>query len=167
MNSFMWKFDLIVFLITIISLSILLALLQELWRRFKEDIFEKSVNVKVATSKDKMKTIDKMNGIEFEVFAKNFFKKLGYRVKRTPPSKDFGADLLMEKDGKKYVVQVKRYKSNVGISAVQQVVASKAYYSADIAIIFTNSHLTEAASELAKLNNVIVFDRNTLRNTLK
>ncbi|WP_414481040.1 restriction endonuclease [Caldicoprobacter sp.] len=46
-------------------------------------------------------------------------------------------------------------------------VASKAYYNADIAIIFTNSHLTEAASELAKLNNVIVFDRNTLRNTLK
>ncbi|SFP80938.1 hypothetical protein [Caldicoprobacter faecalis] len=71
----MLKFEMIVFVITITSFSILLVLLQELWRRFRESVFEKSINVKVATSKDKMKTIDKMSGIEFEVFAKDFFNK--------------------------------------------------------------------------------------------
>lgn len=106
--------------------------------------------------------IDRMTGRQFEVFLKEMFKSLGYRVKKTPDSGDFGADLYMEKDGKIYVVQAKRYKSKVGIKAVQEIVAAKSYYNAEYAIVVTNNYFTEAAKELAKKNNVILCERPDL-----
>jgi len=106
--------------------------------------------------------IDRMTGRQFEVFLKEMFKSLGYRVKKTPDSGDFGADLYMEKDGKIYVVQAKRYKSKVGIKAVQEIVAAKSYYNAEYAIVVTNNYFTEAAKELAKKNNVILCERPNL-----
>jgi len=55
---------------------------------------------------------------------------MGYNVLKTPYSKDQGADLILERFEEMTVVQAKRYKGNVGNSAVQEVVASKAYYQA-------------------------------------
>jgi restriction system protein len=106
--------------------------------------------------------IDKMTGRQFEIFLKEMFKTLGYRVKKTPDSGDFGADLYMEKDGKTYVVQAKRYKSKVGIKAIQEIVAAKSYYKAQYAIVITNNYFTEAAKELARENNVILYERPEL-----
>ncbi len=67
---------------------------------------------------------------------------------------DFGADLILKKVDKKIVVQAKRYSKNVGISAVQEVVGSKAHYNADEAWVVTNSGFTEAAIDLARSNDV-------------
>lgn len=90
------------------------------------------------------------------------FKTLGYRVKKTPDSGDFGADLYMEKDGKTYVIQAKCYNSKVGIKAIQEIVAAKSYYKAENAIVITNNYFTEAAKELAKNNNVMLCERPDL-----
>lgn len=106
--------------------------------------------------------IDNMSGYEFERFLKEMFKTLGYRVKKTPDSGDYGADLYMEKDGKIYIVQAKRYRDNVSLPAVQEVVAAKSYYKADVCMVVTNSYLTENAKILAKNNNVIVYERPDL-----
>lgn len=106
--------------------------------------------------------IDKMSGTQFEIFLKEMFKTLGYNVKRTPDSGDFGADLYMEKNGNSYVVQAKRSKTKIGLAAVQEVVAAKAYYKAEVAIVITNNHLTTNAKILAKNNNVIVYERHEL-----
>ncbi len=38
----------------------------------------------------------------------------------TPETGDYGADLVLSKDGRKIVVQAKRWKNVVGIEAVQQ-----------------------------------------------
>lgn len=65
--------------------------------------------------------IDKMDGRQFELYLGILFKHLGYAVKVTRAAGDFGADLVLEKDGKRIVVQAKRYSKNVGIEAVQQV----------------------------------------------
>jgi len=48
-------------------------------------------------------------------------KSQGYTVKVTRAAGDYGADLVMEKPGKKIVVQAKRHSKSVGIEAVQQV----------------------------------------------
>lgn len=106
--------------------------------------------------------IDNMTGIQFEVFLKEMFKILGYTVHKTPDSGDYGADLYMEKGGKKYVVQAKRSKGKIGLSAVQEVVTSKAHYNAEIAVVITNNYLTANAKTLAKNNNVIVYERPEL-----
>lgn len=106
--------------------------------------------------------IDEMTGRKFEEYLGNVFQAKGYGVKFTPTTNDYGADLLLSKQGKKIVVQAKRYKKNVGVRAVQEVIPAIQMYSASEAWVVTNSYLTNQAMKLAKVNNVKVIDRNML-----
>ncbi len=74
--------------------------------------------------------IDKMDGRQFELYLGTLFRSHGYSVKVTQESRDFGADLVIEKDKKKIVVQAKRYSKNVGLKAVQETKTSMAHYGA-------------------------------------
>ena len=67
-----------------------------------------------------------------------------------------------KKDGEELVIQAKRYSIDrkVTNSAVQEVVASLAYYTRNKGIVVTNSFFTQSAKELAKVNNVELWDRN-------
>ncbi len=103
-----------------------------------------------------------MDGIEFENCCIEHFKKLGYKAEPTATSGDFGADILLRKNGRLTVVQCKRYKDKVGVSAVQEVVGALGYYKADSAMVITNSRYTPAARELAKANNVELWDIDDL-----
>ena len=107
--------------------------------------------------------IDKMTGEQFENYLEAILSRSGYHVTRIGGSYDFGADLLIRKGRKRIVVQAKRYSSNVGNSAVQEVVGAKAFYKASGAAVITNSFFTKAAKELARVNNVMLLDRNDLR----
>lgn len=64
--------------------------------------------------------IDTMDGFLFEKYLGHLFRSQGYDVIVTKPSGDFGADLVIKKNGQKIVVQAKRYSSNVGIKAVRR-----------------------------------------------
>lgn len=106
--------------------------------------------------------IDQMDGIAFEHYLKPVFERKGYLTKVTQGSGDYGADLILRKGGKKYVVQAKRYNSNIGVTAVQQVVAAVKYYKANGALVVTNQYFTPAAVKLAKVNGVRLIDREKL-----
>ncbi len=110
--------------------------------------------------------IDKMNGKTFEKYLKVFFEKLGYKVERTKYVGDYGADLIATNNGVKTVIQAKRYKSKVGIKAVQEAVASKGYYQCDKAMVVTNSYFTNQAKTLAARNKVQLWDRKMLVKNL-
>lgn len=106
--------------------------------------------------------IDKMDGRQFEKYLEVLFKSLGYKTKLTRYVGDYGADLILEKDGKKIVVQAKRYSKDVGINAVQEIAAAMPHYKADEAWIVTNRDFTEAARNLAKSNGVKLINRTKL-----
>jgi restriction system protein len=106
--------------------------------------------------------IDLMDGIAFEQYLKPVFERQGYFATVTRGSGDYGADLILRKGRKKYVVQAKRYSSNIGVSAIQQVVAAVKYYKAHGAIVVTNQYFTPAAVQLAKVNGVRLIDREKL-----
>jgi restriction system protein len=111
--------------------------------------------------------IDKMDGKTFEKYLKVLFEKLGYQVERTRYIGDYGADLVATNNGVRTVIQAKRYKSKVGIIAVQEAVASKGYYKCDRAMVVTNSYFTNQARTLASSNKVELWDRKLLvRNLL-
>ncbi|WP_228547442.1 restriction endonuclease [Filobacillus milosensis] len=57
---------------------------------------------------------------------------------------------MLTKETKKIIVQAKRYKSRVGIKAVQEAVSAIAYYKASEGWVVTNNEFTEAAINLAK-----------------
>jgi restriction system protein len=62
--------------------------------------------------------VDALDGKRFEVYLEVRFHERGYRVQRTPYQGDWGADLILEKDGQRTAVQAKRYKKNVGVRMV-------------------------------------------------
>ncbi|MDD2480682.1 MAG: restriction endonuclease [Lutispora sp.] len=110
--------------------------------------------------------IDRMDGLTFEKYLEALFEKLGYKVERTQYIGDYGADLITSKAGMKTVIQAKRYKRKVDIKAVQEAVAAKGKYGCTEAMVVTNSFFTKPAIELAKANNVILWDRNHLVKAL-
>lgn len=106
--------------------------------------------------------VDNMDGRKFEHYLGTLFQTQGFRVQVTPESGDYGADLVIEKDGTRIVVQAKRYKNNVGVKAVQEVKAAIAHYKAHTAWVVTNSGFTEAAEKLAKSNDIRLIGRREL-----
>jgi restriction system protein len=106
--------------------------------------------------------IDRMDGKTFEKYLKVFFEKLGYKVERTKYIGDYGADLVATNNGVKTAIQAKRYKSKVGVKAVQEAVASKGYYNCDKAMVVTNNYFTNQAKILASRNKVELWDKKIL-----
>jgi len=108
--------------------------------------------------------IDKMTGTEFEEFLLAHFKFLGYQGHLTPVTADYGADLVLKKDGIKTVVQAKRHKQKVGLEAVQQILGAMGHYKANKAIVITNNYCSENAYVLAASNNVEIWNRDVLQD---
>ncbi|MFI3325988.1 MAG: restriction endonuclease [Clostridia bacterium] len=115
----------------------------------------------------KIHEIDKMTGLEFEELLSEFFKSQGYKVSLTKQSNDYGADLILQKNKSKIIVQAKRYKNKVGNKAIQEVVASLKIYNATKGMVITNSFYTKNAVNLANANNIILWDRNKLTEVFK
>ncbi|QHW38377.1 restriction endonuclease [Staphylococcus ursi] len=114
--------------------------------------------------KSNMKDIDRMRGLDFELYLKVLFKEIGYKAITTSGIHDYGADLILKKNNHKRVVQAKRYdyKKNVSISAIQEIFASRYYHQAYECWVVTNSFFTKSAVKLAKACNVHLKDRYQL-----
>lgn len=106
--------------------------------------------------------IDTLSGEEFENYLLSLFKNLGYDGYVTQASNDYGADLVISKDDKIIVIQAKRYKDTVGITAIQEVIGSKNYYNATKCMVVTNNYFTPNAVKLAEHNDVELWDRDVL-----
>ncbi|KZE44158.1 hypothetical protein AV540_02355 [Brevibacillus parabrevis] len=109
-----------------------------------------------------IREIDTMDGLQFEQYLGLLFRSQGYKVEVTRAAGDYGADLIIQKDGKKIAVQAKRYSKNVGIEAVQQAQASIAHYKAHEAWVVSNRDYTDAAKNLATSNKVRLINREKL-----
>lgn len=111
--------------------------------------------------------IDQMNGAEFEKYLYDKFKAMGLSVVMTSQTRDFGADLIITlQNGYRIAIQAKRYEEKVSLPAVQEIVASLAYYKCQRGMVITNSEFTENAWILARVNNVILWDRSKLIRNL-
>lgn len=106
--------------------------------------------------------VDIMDGIAFEQFLKRLFIYRGYSVSDTARTGDFGADLLLKKDGRTTVVQAKRYNNNVGSKALQEIYSARHHYKADEMMVVSNSHFTKQAQVMAEEQNIELIDREEL-----
>ena len=88
----------------------------------------------------------------------------GWKAEATRSSSDQGADVIATSPaGVKIAVQVKHYRSPVGNKAVQEIVASKAFYRAEHAVVVTSGPgYTRSALELARVNNVRLWQATDL-----
>lgn len=109
--------------------------------------------------------MDEMEGREFEEYCADLLEGAGFAgVMVTPASRDFGADILCEKDGVTYAVQCKCYDAPVGVSAVQEAYAGKDFYGRMVAVVMTNQYFTDPAAEMAHRLRVLLWDRDVVES---
>lgn len=106
--------------------------------------------------------LDQLSGTEFEKFLAGLFRAQGYAAELTPLTGDYGADLILIKDGQRIAVQAKRYVGSVGVSAVQEALSGQAYYQCDTAWVVTTGAFTTNALELAKKSGVKLIGRSDI-----
>ena len=110
--------------------------------------------------------IDNMSGTEFEQVVARLFFNMGYTIKMTKTTNDQGVDIIATRDNEKIAIQVKRYSGTVGNHAIMEAVAGMKFYGANECMVITNSYFSKSAIRLAKVNNVILWDRNILKKRL-
>lgn len=111
--------------------------------------------------------VDQMQGEEFEHYTAALFENLGYHVKMTVVTGDFGVDLVVTKDGVKTAVQCKRYTGAIGVEAIQQAHTGMAHYRCQRSLVITSSTFTRQAIILAQSSRCILVDRGMLADMLR
>ena len=110
-----------------------------------------------------IKQLDNMDGHRFEYACADILRSNGFKnVKVTQGSGDFGVDIIASKNGLKYAVQCKCYSNKLNNKPIQEVIGGMAYYNCSKGAVMTNQYFTEPARELARVNNIELWDRDIL-----
>lgn len=100
---------------------------------------------------------------ELEDFVAKLFKCLGYEVKQTPYSGDGGKDIIAFKDGRKYIIECKRYKKEkVGRPELQKFFGVMNEEGADGGFFVTTGQFTQTAVEYAQKYGIRLVNANEL-----
>lgn len=110
----------------------------------------------------RFRSVDAMDGINFERYIGRVLRANGYTGIRFTEKYDDGVDIIAYKDGVCWGVQVKRHSGFVGAEAVRQVVAGLKVYGCDKGMVITNSYYTKVAKRLARYNSCMLVDRAAL-----
>jgi hypothetical protein len=140
-------------------------------QEFKKKLFAESRALRSAEierlSKHWLATSDSyfsMGPFVFEDAIARLFGALGYEVKQTPYSNDGGKDAILRKDGKKYVVECKRYDRGrtTGRRDLQVLLAAMHDEGADGAFFVTTGQFARTAIEYARENDIKIYDGDHL-----
>ncbi len=157
-----------------VSISSLMSLLRYIFfylLRKKYELKQYVINKYTLESDDNFKknglNYDNMTGEEFEIFCYKILIKNGYKnVRLTKRTGDQGVDIVATKDFVKYAIQCKCYNQPISNKAVQEIYSGKDFYNCHVAVVMTNQTFTSSAKELAKINNVLLWDRSILNNLI-
>jgi restriction system protein len=99
---------------------------------------------------------------EFEALIQNLFTKMGLEARQTRPSRDGGVDCVAWDPrpifGGKVVIQAKRYKNTVGVSAVRDLFGTLQNEGASKGILVTTSGYGQASFEFAQNKPIELID---------
>jgi restriction system protein len=110
----------------------------------------------------RLQDVDSMDGVSFEHYVVQMLIEQGYINVSPTEQYDYGVDVIAEKDGIRWGVQVKRYSGLVKAEAVRQVVTGLRLYNCDRAMVITNSTFSAVAKRLADGNDCVLIDRTGL-----
>jgi len=105
-----------------------------------------------------------MSPRQFEDAIAELFRRLGYEVRQTPFSNDGGKDAIAWKDGKKFLVECKRFAANrsVGRRDIQILHSAVVDSNAEQGFYVTTGSYAHTAVAYAKSNNLKIYDRASI-----
>lgn len=103
---------------------------------------------------DQRPNLMELSFLEFEALIQNLFTKMGLEARQTRPSRDGGVDCVAFDPrpifGGKVVIQAKRYKNTVGVSAVRDLFGTLQNEGASKGILVTTSGYGQASFDFAQ-----------------
>jgi restriction system protein len=113
--------------------------------------------------------LDGMSWQQFERLVGEGFRLQGYRVVETGGGgADGGIDLVLNKDGEKYLVQCKQWRAfRVGVDVVRELYGVMAAKGAAGGFVVTSGRFTDEARKFAEGRNVQLIDGTRLRALIK
>lgn len=109
-----------------------------------------------------MSGVDQMDGFSFEKYVVKLLKRQGYRNVRLTEKYDLGIDVIADKAGERWGIQVKRNRKPTKALSVRQAVAALRHYKCTRAMVVSNSIFTGAAKRIASSNDCVLIDRSVL-----
>ncbi len=103
-----------------------------------------------------------LKAVRLEKECASLFARQDYLVTDTPPSGDEGIDLILEKDGKKTVVQCKGYEDPAGPNIVRELFGSMHHFKADSAILVCTGGFTRGVWDFVKGKPIRLMSAKTL-----
>lgn len=106
----------------------------------------------------------KNNPTAFEGYVASIFDCLGYKTEVTKATNDGGKDIVMSKDGIKYIVEVKLYSENnkIGREKIQKLQGAMLDSNADKGIFVTTSTFTKEAFEYGHKHDISLINGKKL-----
>ncbi len=118
-------------------------------------------------SNSKIEQIDESSNHLLEHRLQMFFTQQSWKLSINPENGHCGANLVgTDNQGRKVVIQAKRYQSLVGFRVIQKVLEARDYYGAERALVVTNNSFTVNAQNLASNHEVELWDRTRLIEAL-
>ena len=124
------------------------------------------VDVKAATQPGR--TIDSLSWQQFELLIGEAFRNQGYSTMETGgKGADGGVDLILRKNGEKYVVQCKHWCAlKVGVPVIREFFGVMAAEGADGGFVVTSGQFTSEAHAFADGRNIKLIDGVALKHWL-
>lgn len=111
--------------------------------------------------------LNDMTWRQFETLIGEFFSRRGFSVVHTPEGPDGGVDLILKKDGEKYLVQCKQWKAyKVGVQPVRELYGVMASTGAVGGFFVTSGEFSEEAQKFAQNSNIQLMDGRQLRSMI-
>ncbi len=104
-----------------------------------------------------------MSPRQFEEAIASLFRQLGYQVELTPYCNDRGKDAIAWKDGKKYLIECKRYDAlnTIGRRDLQIFVAAMKEENADAGFYINTGRFANTVPDYASQNQIDLYDRDS------
>ena len=106
--------------------------------------------------------VPSMSPREYEQFTARQLERAGWKVLHVGRQGDQGCDVLAELRGFKAVCQCKLYRKRAGNDSVQQAVAARRHYGAQVVVVVAPNGFTTSAQELAASNGVHLMHHSRL-----
>jgi len=112
--------------------------------------------------------LDNLSPSKFEELLGTLFRSMGYETRNLPYVGDYGADLVIKKNGETMIIQAKKYSRGrkVGAQDVQKTLGALWKYNAKRALLITTINFTEKAYKQAQGAPVELWNRQKLKETL-
>lgn len=112
--------------------------------------------------------IQSMNWRDFELLTGEAFRRQGYTVQETGGGADGGVDLILQKDGQRYLVQCKHWKAwKVGVKVVRELYGVTIAEGAAGGFVVTFGAFTKEAQAFAYDKNIVLIDGAAVPRFLK